>query len=77
MCSIHPCPSDHEHHLIAIPSDLVSKKDRETLPMREGTIGQRFNTGKDVVAQPLHYFEAGATEYKGEFGEQIRFASQL
>ena len=45
--------------------------------MREGTIGQRLDTGKDVVPRPLHYFKAGATGYKGEFAEQIRFASQL
>ena len=77
MHSIHPSPSDNEHHFIAIPSDLISKKDRKTLLMREGTVGQRLDTGKDVVAWPLHYFEAGATGYKGEFAEQIRFASQL
>ena len=36
MHSIHVCPSDREHHLIAIPLNLISEKDRETLPMREG-----------------------------------------
>ena len=77
MCSIHPCPSDHDHHLIAIPSDLISTKDRETLLMREGTIGQRLDAEKDVVGQPLCYFEGGATGYKGEFAKEIMFASQL
>jgi hypothetical protein len=77
MRFIYPSPSNCGHHLIAIPSDLISKKDRETHPMREGAIGQRLDTGKDMVARPLHYFEAGATKYKGEFVEQIRFASQL
>jgi hypothetical protein len=37
---------DHEHHLIAIPSTLISQTDKETLVVRNGTIGQRIDAEK-------------------------------
>ena len=67
---------DRERHNIAIPSELISETDKQSLEMKEGTIGQGLDPKTNEVTPPLRHFDPGAGGYKGEFaGAQMRFAS--